>query len=342
MSTDSAYPEWLNISGSPFEIGLSLGNKGREAVHSHLITSEIWHEVNHSKHRAACARMMEHTQSAFPGIMEEIRGLAYGLEMPFENVFAWNCRGDLLARLPDGCTSVQLPGSPQVLAHNEDGLPFFDGHCFIANVSAGGQFSFWSFCYPGSIPGHTFALNRHNLAFTANNLRLENIAADIPRMVIGRAILECRNMGEALDQIGNRPATGGFHFTLAQPGEPTMVSLEFGGGDVACKEVTRPCLHANHGLHGRFENSRQIITQSSRDRQQRGETMLALGELDPMTILRDCEGPGLPIWRRSADDPDQENTLASVVFRIGKDRVNWTIYNGASHSPAHEYAKENF
>src|SRR5690554_538238 len=121
---------WLRAGGTPADLGRALGHAGRDAVHRHLVPSSIWASITHPRHAPATERMAATTKAMHPAIWEEIAGLAAGLELPLEQVFAWNCRGDLLATVPDGCTTVALPGPVPHLAHNEDGLPFFQGHCF--------------------------------------------------------------------------------------------------------------------------------------------------------------------------------------------------------------------
>jgi len=41
--------------------------------------------------------MAAQTAKTFPRIMAELDGMAEGLDLPFDEIFAWNCRGDLLA-----------------------------------------------------------------------------------------------------------------------------------------------------------------------------------------------------------------------------------------------------
>ncbi|MEH6631391.1 MAG: C45 family peptidase [Halopseudomonas aestusnigri] len=344
---------WLKASGSPYEIGYALGHRGREAVHSHLVKCDLWKEVTSAKHSLAVTRMANKTNDLYPDIYEEIRGLAKGLDLPLDQVFAWNCRGDILSDTSDGCTTVQIPTaqipgvlSPGVqktdermlIAHNEDGLPFFDGECFIAEISgeesAGaedtGNYNFISFCYPGSIPGHTFALTGSGMVMTANNLRLKNIVPKIPRMVLGRAILNCVKIDEARDLLQNAPISGGFHYTIAQSGDSRLISLEFGGGAYSEKIVETPSLHANHAILGDNRHQQQLITQSSLDRQKQGNVLIANSVKSPLEILRDKAEHCLPIWRRDANDPDSENTIASAVFEITSSKISWTFHAGAS------------
>lgn len=334
MSNDTRDLGWHAISGSPRQIGQALGHAGRAAVHRHLLKSEIWAKVTTPEHLGHLARMEENTRTRFPQVWEELIGLAEGLELPLVQVFAWNCRGDILSSVPDGCTTVQLPGAEPVIAHNEDGLPFFRGSCFIAEISPRNGSRFRAFCYPGSIPGHTFATSETGLAQAVNNLRLTGLRPTIPRIVLGRAVLAAQDRRAALEVLRHTPNSGGFHFTLGQVGEPDILSVEFGGGNCEVRKIDHPAIHANHALHlAAARTGGQIITASSRDRQARGEILLAEGCRDPLVILRDTGGPGLPIRRDAPDDPDDENTLATAVMRVTKQGIEWEIHDKIDETP---------
>lgn len=318
---------WLTLTGSPRDLGLALGRAGRAAVARHLPSHPLWRMLNAPAHAARVARMAEATRARFPWIWAEIEGLADGLGLPVMQVFAWNCRGDLLASVPDGCTTVLVPGAAPVLAHNEDGLPFFGGACFIAEARPEGRPGFHAFCYPGSIPGHTFAFTAAGLVQTVNNLRLTGVEAAIPRMVLGRALLAAETLDTALELLRDAPS-GGFHFGLMQRGDPRLLSVEFGGGALSVKAVDAPAVHANHALHLPRGLRAQIVTDSSRDRQVRGDALVAAG-VAPLAILRDTGGSGLPIRRDAKDDPDEENTLGTAVMRLSGQGLDWSIHDRA-------------
>ncbi len=313
---------WLEAAGSHREIGLALGRQGRHAVHERLMATSLWQEVTADRHVPLVRHLLATTTERFPWVAEELAGLAEGLGLPLETVAAWNCRGDLLASVPDGCTTLVLPGRAPRIAHNEDGLPCLDGACFLARLRPAGHPVFLTLCYPGSLPGHTFSLTAAGLVVTINNLRLAGIAPELPRMVLSRALLAQPDLDVALALLEAAPPCGGFHYTLAQAGHAEVLSVEVGGGGFSSRALTAPALHANHCLH---LEAPQAITDSSADRQRRGEALIAAGECAPLTLLRDTAGPGLPIYRREPDDPDQENTLATALFYLTLEGVTWEV-----------------
>jgi hypothetical protein len=323
---------WVRATGTPYEIGAALGHAGRVAVHQRLRPLDYWQAVTDELHLPIVTRLAARTQALFPEIHAELQGLADGLELPFLQVMAWNCRGDLMSNVPDGCTTVQLPGPTAMLAHNEDGLRELHGSCFIAEVTDTNGHGFLASCYPGSLPGHTFAVTRSGIAQAVNNLRLRNIRPEIPRMVLGRAALACMTITEALDLLARENECGGFHFTLAQAGNTELHSVEFGGGAFSHKIIETASGHANHALHMNLPQT-QMITASSRDRQMRVRELLEMGVSDALRILRDTGGAGLPIHRTSSDDPDKENTLASAIISVNNTGVSWKFYDQSSPEP---------
>ncbi|WP_416138019.1 C45 family autoproteolytic acyltransferase/hydrolase [Halomonas sp. HK25] len=313
---------WLEAGGSHRELGLALGRQGRRAVYERLLATRLWQDVTAAHHAPLVRRLLATTTERLPWVAEELEGLAEGLGLPFETVVAWNCRGDLLASVPDGCTTLVLPGEVPQVAHNEDGLPCLDGACFLARLRPVGQPAFLTFCYPGSLPGHTFSLTAAGLVVTINNLRLLGVSPELPRMVLSRALLAQPDLAAALALLEAAPSGGGFHYTLAQTGHAEVLSVEVGGGGFSCRTLAAPALHANHCLNLDLP---QAITVSSADRQRQGDALIAGGERDPLTLLRDTGGPGLPIYRRELDDPDEENTLATALFCLTPEGAAWQV-----------------
>ncbi|MYL23298.1 6-aminopenicillanic acid acyl-transferase [Halomonas alkaliantarctica] len=320
------------IAGTPYAMGRQLGEYGLEAVHAVLVHDPAWQAIQEKARQNAplIARLAANTQRDFPAIWQELRGLADGLALPLDEVFAWNCRGELLATVADGCTSVQMPGG--VLAHNEDGLPCLQGRCLWVTAQPQDEGAFSVFCYPGSLPGHTVGVCRGRFAFAVNNLRFANLAPMLPRIVVCRALLRVRSVKDAVALLERFNRCAGFHITLAERSGASMVSVEFGAGHTAVNTLSTPAVHANHAL---YHPGRQCITRSSADRQHRGEALLAQGVDNPLTILHDQSPEALPILRRALDDPDNENTLASVVITLGS-APTWHCYLPGEITPCQQ------
>ncbi|GGF50389.1 peptidase C45 [Aliidongia dinghuensis] len=331
----------LEIEGNSFEIGAALGRHGAEIVSRYLVRTHAWAFVTSFRDSDLVRSAKALAEARFPRYLEELKGLAAGLGLAFDDVFAWNCRGDIWAMSPDGCTTVQIPGAEPVVAHNEDGDPGLRSGCVLATVRPESGRVFTAFVYPASLPGHTFAVNDAGLVMTVNNIRSRATGEGLPRMILTRALIDCGTLDQALGLVRQQPRAGAFHLTLAQAGEAEIVSVEFTHANVSARPVRRLSSHANHLVHDGMRVERQIVTASSRSRQERGDEMIAAagGAIDPLTILRDTARAALPIHRMQPDDPDNENTLATAIFKIGADKVECAIYDAADSQPRFRFTQ---
>jgi len=255
------------------------------------------------------------------------------LRMPIEDVLLWNCRGDLLHSTTDGCTTVALKAADgsRWIGHNEDGDPYLYGRCHLVDVALDDAPGYLSFYYPGSLPGHTFGANRAGLVQTINNLRTRQRHPGVPRMFLARAVLDCTTLDQAISLLQDLPHSGGFHHTLGSATDPRLISAEVTPGSVSVLDIGTRYGHANHMVHGKTRGQAQIITESSRERQNRIEGIVdgwspETGSSDLLAALHDTLG-ALPILRTDEKDPDGENTLATAVFEIRDEEVTLRVYD---------------
>lgn len=320
---------YITIQGTPFEAGQQLGRFGADILQAYRHASPAWASVMRHLGSPAALRLAGQVRAAYPRVWEEIRGLADGLGVPFEEVFLWNCRGDLWAMAPDGCTTVLEAGPSVRISHNEDGDPFFAGHCALARVTVEGGGTFASFVYPGSVPGHTFAVTDAGLAMAVNNLRCREVAEGTPRMVLTRALLDTARLEDALDLLRRSPRAGGFHLSLAHRLSPgRLLSVEFSAGACSVVEVAGRLLHANHAVHAGLRGAPQVVTPSSLHRQERGDALLGQSA-DALDILADHADAVLPIYRTDPEDSDGENTLATADIVVDASAIRWQVYEAA-------------
>lgn len=333
MSTDalSRLP-FIEITGTSFDAGVQLGRSAADGVKGYLVRTHAWAMVTAFRHHPSLAAAKALVETRFPRYWQELMGLAHGLDLPFDELFAWNCRGDIWTATPDGCTTVQIPGARPILAHNEDGDPGLRSHCAIALIRSEGGKAFSAFIYPGSLPGHAFAVSETGLVQTVNNIRSRSPGEGVPRMVLTRALLDCDDLDDAVRLIEGSQRWGAFHVSLAQAGDPRILSVEFTHSRCSARTVSRPSCHANHLIHEAMGTERQTVTSSSRSRQERGDEIIRNSNghrLDPLSILWDKARPTLPIYREQPDDPDDENTLATAIFEIGPEKISWRVYGRA-------------
>ncbi len=312
----------LDIAGSHQAIGRAMGERGRAAFADRILPGADFQRLTPALTNGWLTAVAARVRRDFPGVHEELRGLAEGLAQPFEHVLLWNCRGDLSPTGPEGCSSVAVAqGDEAWLAHNEDGQPSLRDACFLLEARPDHGPAYLAFCYPGSLAGHTLGVNDAGFAYTVNNIRLTEAREGIPRMVTARALLGCRDVDEALSLLRHTHRSGGFHFMMADTHRCTAWSVEAPWHGMSARPVEDRAVHANHLVHAALSSVKQRITDSSDARQRRLEAWRitasdAVSAAELLTLLGDRLHPRLPLYRLAPDDPDDENTLATVLFRV--------------------------
>jgi hypothetical protein len=322
----------FRVSGEPYDVGYRLGELAKPVFAEYMEQSSAWRAVRRWRGKPFVQQLRDAARAHFPALLSELDGMAAGLGWPVDDLFLWNCRGELIHNAPDGCTTLAaVEGHARFIAHNEDGDPFLRERCALVEVRPAGKPGFVSFYYPGSLPGHTFAATRAGLVQAINNLRIRIPAIGVPRMILARAVLDAASLDEALHILRGTPAASGFHHTLGCAGDERLLSVEASARRCSVQTVSTIAGHANHLIHPDCEAEAQIVTDSSRDRQARVEHLLSTrsaptSQAALLGMLQDRAPEGLPIYRDDPLDPDDENTLATALFDIGRDSVSMKVY----------------
>jgi len=317
-----------------YQAGFIIGERSRRIMHEYVLHSEAWQTLKAWIGSERLQNMERAARSAFPQYVEELAGIADGSNLPFSQIFVWNCRGDLIPFGSEGCTTVYVPSPDGILlGHNEDGDPAFRGHCFISKREPdANNLGFTSFTYPASINGHTFAVNSAGLTQLINNIRSLEYGDGVPRQLLSRAILDCRSLDEALSVLKGCRRSGSFYHMLAQVGQKDVLSIEYTPDDVSILQLHSAYGHTNHFIHPRFHNSRQRVTASSAARQICIDDLCRKVPIPPSLddirrMLFNTDNPDLPVYRMDPNDPDGENTFATALFLIKSNAVHCKLYS---------------
>ena len=328
----------IRIRGTHRALGQQLGKLARPIMADYLAQSVTWQALQAWRGHAFIAALGKQVQQRLPTIWQELIGMAEALDKPLDDVLLWHCRGDVLHAVNEGCTTIAAHSGDSILiAHNEDGDPFLLGRCFMVEVELDDAPGFTSFYYPGSLPGHTFAVNNAGIVQTINNLRLAEPRSGVPRQILARAVLDCPTLDDTLGLLCDSPRSGGFHHTLAQVGDARLLSVELTPIRCSVQVIDEHFAHANHLVHEQADRQLQIVTRSSARRQARIDHCLSALPANPPLMalsiaLTDCTDNLLPIYRCDPDDPDGENTLARAGFNLTSAQVELSvaIYNSRS------------
>ncbi len=341
----------IKASGAPFELGKQIGEAIRETVHQISIHNDEFKAAEDKWIGSDYIdQMIQKTTKYFPDLVQELRGIADGMQIDFERAFIWNCRGDLrwpdnisakmAFELSEGCTSLLLPKSNagySLVAHNEDGSADYDGHCYWLQASPDHAPKFESFLYPGMIAGHSMGANAAGIIHTVNNIRVHDLKIGIPRHFICRAIMSCRNMNDVFALLKRADRASGFHHNIADAVEQRLYSVEAPASSTEIREIKDfPAAHANHLIYQKFETLAQSITTSSKVRQIRADELLRADtgtSPDPKQILLEAK-PDFEILRRPNDrGDDYGQTLATGIFTMLDQKIDIELLYGSSHEP---------
>ena len=100
--------------------------------------------------------------------------------------------------------------------------------------------------------------------------------------------------------------------------------------------VTDAAVHSNHLVFTECADIPQEVANSSASRQRRGEALISEGALegrDASVVLGDCAEADLPICRKNRGGTDPGYTLATAIFSVAEDRVDWQVHTHPLEAP---------
>ena len=147
-----------------------------------------------------------------------------------------------------------------------------------------------------------------------------------------RAVPSATSLEQVLEIVGRNDRASGFHHNFAD-GTGRMISVEAPASGMVALEVTAPHAHANHLIRPAFSGVGQTVSDSSRERQTRADTMLRAGERDALTILFDRTVQEFPILCRGEQDASDSYTLATFSCTFGAASMEWAVHHGPDRTP---------
>jgi len=210
---------------------------------------------------------LEITQKYFPHLIEEMKGLANGIEMPFERVWAFNCRDEIITSFTEKCSSVFVKtSSGWVVGHNEDDFwrGFQSGemrsYYFMISKTISGNNMTYLAC-PFMLGGETVSINSSGIIQTINTLHHSNTQIGVPKNIIARAVAEADSI-ESVQVIFNtiKRASGYCHTLLIKN---NLYCIESNAQQFEFIQTSDRFVHTNHylGSLSLFEdNSEKNIT----------------------------------------------------------------------------------
>ncbi|MGD8444520.1 MAG: C45 family autoproteolytic acyltransferase/hydrolase [Desulfobacterales bacterium] len=174
--------EQLKVSGSHREIGRNIGHHFAGAIHRFFdnyifLQEQLLPFLKRSAGQRFFQSYLQIHQTHFPQYIAELEGMADVSGRPFEDLFAFNLRGEFAGLIAakqqsinpadagvQGCTDcLVLTPETALIGHNEDGSPAGYGNMFVVHASIDKKPTFSALCYPGFLPGNALGFNEFGI-----------------------------------------------------------------------------------------------------------------------------------------------------------------------------------
>lgn len=230
MSTPSIKPfPLIEISGAPLERGRSYGRQAATRIHAsvtHYKSQAQRLSLDDAGIAAIVRQYLPVAEAYGPHYVQEMRGIAEGAGVSFEDIFLLNARTEVMkiaqrpdlqkrlaAEVPDGCTSVTVmphaTGDGQLIhAQNWDWKEECVDTGIVVRVLRDDGPDFLTFTEAGMLARSGF--NAAGVAITGNNLECDRDYSQIgvPLPFIRRKALESSQLAFALQAVYATPKSG--------------------------------------------------------------------------------------------------------------------------------------
>ncbi len=201
----------LTLSGTPYEVGVEHGRKLSELIEAYYSFNRILlRDIPDEVASKIVSQVQEAMEKFYPDALDEIRGIADGSGLEYENVLLMNFASEVKRSVQGGCTAFTAVGdstinSKTIMAKTRD-LRYQAYHPFqiAMKVCVPGKFDvFLAEAFAGRVVTGC-GINEHGLGLILNIVNINDFdgSIGIQRSFLARFILEnCENVKEAVKQF---------------------------------------------------------------------------------------------------------------------------------------------
>ncbi len=349
----------ITISGSGYRRGLDYGQQLRQRIRTFV---EAWKLSIRERCKMEPEAFLAEFRKRFdfapavkqwtPELLDEVRGIADGSGVPFDDLFAIQLLNDELwvngnAICSDRCSALAIRDSQATfVAQNMDLQGWLDGYQIVLRIRDESGFESLVLSHVGLI-GLT-GVNRAGIGVAANSLtQLRHRGEGLPVAFVIRGLLERKSYKDAVDFLRSVPHATGQNYVVGAPG--AAGSFESSAGGVTEYRPTNAwpvLLHTNHPLASRDFVPGYVPGRGETNTVERMRSLEArLGKRPSGTILDAIKGTlrardsaEYPVCRRFAGGMNTF-TLGSVIFELSG---NPAAYFTAGPPDGSEYRRLDF
>jgi isopenicillin-N N-acyltransferase-like protein len=202
----------ISVKGKPGEVGFQYGKECREMIRKnvHLYFRLFQHYAQMDRNQAIslAQRFIPVIQAFDPAILEEIKGIAEGAHLEFEEILAINARTELMfpESLATGgeCTSMvalseATAGGEVLIGQNWDWKPHLIDSSVLLEIEQEGRPNVVTLTEAGMVG--KIGLNSAGIGTCLNFLKSPVDRVGVPMHVLMRGILNSERMGDAIRKI---------------------------------------------------------------------------------------------------------------------------------------------
>ncbi len=268
----------IEARGSYRQVGRAIGEQARSHIQAMLadLQGDLPAGVTWEDLLSASRDYEAFGRSTYPQYVEELEGIAEGAGAPFDQIWlamceelweqeAWRAGAQGLRR---GCTDMAARGSATsdghtLLAHTNDLSADDESTLVILKIQVGNEPEIIAISVGGV--GISAGFNAAGIALSGNQVDCNDLRPGVPRLLMVRAILAARRLGEAM-RVCLLPQRASNYNNVIADAHGEVYSMEGSATDCEPIYIEGDILaHANHYVSSpmrRFEADRSAIADS--------------------------------------------------------------------------------
>ena len=333
----------ISLKGKPGELGYQHGSRCRQMiqknVHLYFRLFQHYAQLDRSQAISLAKRFVPVIQSFDRAILDEMRGIAEGANLEFEEILAINARTEImypgqsaaggectaLAALPEATARGEM-----LLGQNWDWKPHLRESTVLLEIEQAGKPHVVTLTEAGIVG--KIGLNSTGLGACLNILKSSIGLVGVPIHVLTRGILNCERMGDATRKIVSQDR-GSANNCLMAHRDGAIIDFEMAPNQWDFIYPEKGVLaHTNHFTSERLKpldtNVAQYPDTLLRFGRARHKLMERAGKItieDFKEILRDHLNHPNSICRHPDErDPELEHaqTVASIIMNLSQKEVH--------------------
>ncbi|CAG0960853.1 isopenicillin-N N-acyltransferase like protein [Anaerolineales bacterium] len=242
----------IEAYGTHREVGSQIGMQCKPQIMDMLsqMRSDLPANVTWKSMLEQSRLYLAYSRTAYPQYTEELEGIAKGSGVPFDEIFLGMCEELWEPSVWNkGCTDMAARGratldGSTLLAHTNDLVAEDESRLVILKVQAGDEPVFLAVSAGGV--GISAGFNAAKISLTGNQLDSNDIRPGVPRLLVARAILGARHLGEAMSHCLLKERASSYNNIIAD-GNGEVYSMEGSATDCDALYIEGDILaHANH------------------------------------------------------------------------------------------------